>query len=914
MTSIVASIPLLSHCEKSNVNILYDSQPSRWEIQVAQRIEALGFPVRWCTISESPPTNEDVISFLDIESPYLYTLTDTQLAQLQQYLSSCTSTRVLWVTHSSQMRCPDPRYGLTLGFARTMRMEYEMDFDTIEVEDFNETSADAVVDIYMKFQQQRCRMDTTVDHEYAVQNGLIHIPRYHWSNLSENLLEDPSPEAPKTLAVEHPGILDSLKWVEKDLNAMGEDEVDIDVKFVGLNFRDLMVSLGMLQGNTDMGLEGSGVVRRVGSGVTHLHEGDQVVFLTSSAFNTRVVVPGALVVAIPGELQLDQAATIGCAYTTAAYCLLNVGRLQKDQSVLIHSAAGGVGIASIMLCQELGVQIYATVGNQEKAQYLTETFGIRKEHIFDSRSTSFATNLLKRTRGRGVDLVLNSLAGDLLLASWECVAEGGIMVEIGKRDLMGHAMLPMDRFLANRSFVGVDILSLTKSRPQVVLECLKTVSTLLAKKSIKPIQPMRIFAAGQITEAFKHMQEGKHMGKIVVEMPDDANKLPLSKTPGHISFANDGAYLLVGGLGGLGRAVAQWMVENGAKYLVFLSRNAGAREDDAKFVYDLQLQGCNSILIQGDVAKLADVKRAAGASCKPVKGVIHMAMLMKDSPFFSMTHEQWTGALGPKVQGVWNLHEAFLSDQLDFFLMFSSVAAAAGSAGQANYTAANTFLGAFARYRQSLGLTASVLDVGWITDVGYVSQRPELLDMMRSKGFIPLRETHLLTAMQLLLSPPKMVDGVPSKFRDEHHLSVGLGLLWAQASNDLRCKDARYRQDPSARATRPEPFSSNDSSIKGFLQAVEENPEILKLAPTVDLLTKEMALLMGPYSAAVKNDDWAAMSEITVDSLVAVEARAWLKRNLEVDLGLVDIATAGTVHGVVTLTMAALSLKHAVKP
>lgn len=259
------------------------------------------------------------------------------------------------------------------------------------------------------------------------------------------------------------------------------------------------------------------------------------------------------------------------------------------------------------------------------------------------------------------------------------------------------------------------------------------------------------------------------------------------------------------------------------------------------------------------------------------------------------------------------MHEAFLSHNLDFFLMFSSVAAAAGSAGQANYTAANTFLSAFARYRQSLGLTASVLDVGWITDVGYVSQRPELLDMMRSKGFIPLRETHLLAGIQLLLSPPKMVDGAPSKFRDEHHLSVGLGLLWTQASSDVRCKDARYRQDPAAGATRPEPRSSGDSSIKGLLRAVEENPEILKLAPTVDLLTKEMALLMGPYSAAVKNEDWAAMAEIAVDSLVAVEARAWLKRNLEVDLGLVDIATAGTVHGVVTLTMAALSLKYAVK-
>ncbi|KAJ5168895.1 uncharacterized protein N7482_004489 [Penicillium canariense] len=914
MTSIVASLPPLSQdAKKSVVNILSHPEKNRWATNFANRIETFGFSVRWCTISEPPPANQDVISLLDLEEPFLYSLTNYQLTQLQQYLSSCESTRLLWVTRSIQMRCSDPRYGLTLGFARTMRTEYEMDFATVEVEDFDQLAEDSLVEIYQKFQQQRVYRDKTVDHEYSVQQGVVHIPRYHWSDLSKNLLEDASPEASKTLTVEQPGILDSLRWIEHTLPALGADEVEVDVKFVGLNFRDLMVTLGMLKAKNEIGLEGSGVVRRVGCDVEHLREGDRVMFLATPAFSTRIVVPGPLVVAIPAELSLDQAATIGCAYTTAAYCLLNVGRLQKDQSVLIHSAAGGVGIASIMLCQMLGVEIFATVGNKEKARYLTDTFGIRKEHIFDSRSTSFAPNLLKRTRGRGVDLVLNSLAGELLLASWECVAEGGMMVEIGKRDLMGHAMLPMDRFLANRSFVGVDILSLAKSRPQVVRACLNQVSALLAKKSIAPIQPMHTFAGDRITEAFKYMQDGKHMGKIVVQIPEETSHLPMSKAPTHIAFCSDGAYLLIGGLGGLGRAVAQWMVEKGAKYLVFLSRNAGAGDHDRQFIDNLELQGCHSLLIQGDVANFADAKRAVAASCRPIKGMIHMAMLMKDSPFFSMTHEQWTEALRPKVEGVWNLHKVLQSSSLDFFVMFSSVAAAAGSAGQANYTAANTFLGAFARYRQSLGLPASVLDIGWITDIGYVSQRPELLEVMRSKSFIPLREIHLLSAMQLVLCPPRVVDGARSKFLDEHHLSIGLGLLWAQASNDVRCKDARYRHDPAVKVARLESRLIEDSTIKSLLRSVDEDPEILKLAETVDLITREMALLMGPYTVAVKNEDWAAMGEISVDSLVAVEARAWLKRNLGVELGLVDIATAGTVHGVVSLTMAALILKYSVR-
>ena len=229
-----------------------------------------------------------------------------------------------------------------------------------------------------------------------------------------------------------------------------------------------MVGLGMLPAKGELGLEGSGVVRRVGSEVKHLQTAERVIFLATPAFSTRIIVPAALVVAIPTDLSLEQAATVGCAYVTAAYCLMNVGRLEKGQTVLIHSAAGGVGIAAIMLCQMLGVEVFATVGNLEKAQYLTQRFGIPKEKIFNSRTASFAAKLLKKTQGQGVDLVLNSLAGDLLLASWDCVAEGGMMVEIGKRDLMGHAMLPMDKFLANRSFVGVDILTLARSRPNLV--------------------------------------------------------------------------------------------------------------------------------------------------------------------------------------------------------------------------------------------------------------------------------------------------------------------------------------------------------------------------------------------------------------------------------------------------------------
>ncbi|KAJ6044919.1 uncharacterized protein N7446_003115 [Penicillium canescens] len=892
LTSIISSVAPSQHTEEGNVNILCHSKEHHFVTEFAQEMTAAGFIIRFCTIADPPPIGEDIISLLDVEDPFLYSITQDGYSQLQSYLSSCTSMRILWVTHPLQMVCEKPNYGLILGFARTMRVEYQMDFATVEVEAFDRDSHRSLIEVYRKFQQQRLRSpEEPLDYEYAIRGAVVYISRYRWSHLSQNLLEDATPDAPKTLTIEQPGILESLKWVEKSIPALGNDEVEIDVNYVGLNFRDLMIGLNMLPEKDGFGFEGSGLIRRVGASVSQLHPGDKVIFLHPSVLSNRIVVPEALVAPIPTGLSLEQAATVCCAYATAAYCLLNVGRLSKGQSVLIHSAAGGVGNASIMICQRIGVEIFATVGNQEKRDYLIQRFAIGADHIFDSRSTSFAPNLLERTQGRGVDLVLNSLAGDLLLASWDCVAEGGIMVEIGKRDFMSHAMLPMDRFLANRSFVGVDILSLARTRP-MVKECLNCISELFSPNHIPPVEPMHTFAAGNVVEAFKKMQEGKHMGKIAIEMPKETSHLSVSKSRSPISFRGDMGYLLVGGLGGLGRAVAQWVVDNGARYLVFLSRSTRRGHD--RFVHDLALQGCQALLVQGDIASLADAQRAVSASPKPIAGVFHLAMVIQR----------------PKVEGTWNLHRALESSSLDFFVLFSSVAASVGSAGQANYTAANTFLETFARYRRSLGLQASVLEVGWLVDIGYVSQRPQLQEVMRSNGLLPVKESDLLDSLHLLLSPPQMVDGAPSPFQGQSQLSLGLGLSQTHKTSRSRYRDARYYRPPAVGFANSGPLLPENSNLRDLLSAVESNPDLLGLATTVDLLTKEIALRVGPYTLAVSNADLAAMAQISVDSLVAVEARTWLQRSLGVEIGLLDIATVGTVEGVVSLVMDSLNRKH----
>lgn len=237
MTSIIASIAPPGNTEESTVNILCHSKRHPWVTAFAKRLKGAGSSIRWCTIAESPPANEDVISLLDVEEPFLYSMTKERYSKIQQYLLSCTSTRLLWVTHGLQMLCQNPRYGLILGFARTMRAEYQMDFATVEVDEFDHRAEDALIGVYQKFQQQRFQGEDTVDYEYAIRDGVVHNARYRWSHLSQNLLEDARPDAPKALVIEQPGILESLSWVEKKLPPLGDNEVEIAVRCVGLNFR-----------------------------------------------------------------------------------------------------------------------------------------------------------------------------------------------------------------------------------------------------------------------------------------------------------------------------------------------------------------------------------------------------------------------------------------------------------------------------------------------------------------------------------------------------------------------------------------------------------------------------------------------------------------------------------------------------
>lgn len=557
------------------------------------------------------------------------------------------------------------------------------------------------------------------------------------------------------------------------------------------------------------------------------------------------------------------------------------------------------------------------MGSDAKRKYLTETHGIQPSHIFNSRDSSFLPDVLHATDGKGVDVVLNSLSGDLLQASWHCVAEFGTMVEIGKRDFQRRATLGMAPFEANRTFIGLELRLVLQANPQKAASLLERCVKWIREGRIRgPIISSK-FGAGQIQEALRTMQTARHIGKMIIEMPHEPHELDKQQqlvTPAAIfQFRSDRTYLLVGGLGGLGRALATWMVENGARSLLFLSRSARKGPGTDAFVQELHSQGCEVSLIDGSVSNKADVQRAVEnetTSNRALAGVINLSMVLKDVGLSDMTFADWNTAVEPKVRGTWNLHEAVLNIQeLDFFVLFSSCCGIVGQWGQANYAAGNTFLDAFVNFRHSQGLVASVIDLGVMGDVGFVSQNQDVLDNLGRIGMHILREQNLLDALVLALkrsrpgqvvSDSKIAMGqLGSEQNDAVYGCPSQVLLGLNTTIPLSSPLNRvpWRRDARMSIYGNLEGSSNSIADNGKTVSSQRDSLRAKLASLLDGEDKTAAIA-GALAAAlatflIKDEDSVPLDRpleyLGIDSLVAMEVRNWIRQQVGVETSTISI-------------------------
>ncbi|PQK08615.1 hypothetical protein BB8028_0001g06890 [Beauveria bassiana] len=892
--------------------------------QLADKMELMGHEVHWVQLDSQengtlPGSSggRDIISTMELEGPFVDKISETDYRHFIRLVSQH-GRGILWLTRPAQFGCTDPGYGASTGLMRCVRVEVGLECWIAETEALDGTSLDSVSRLARKF-CQRTPMDRSLDSEYAIrQNGIVYVPRFRWLSTQTELQLLSGHEYPKQLVNGQHGSVDSLHWVSHQrTKELAPDQVQVDIRFAGLNFKDLLTTLGIVPGEKDvLGLECSGIIVAKGSAVHVLNVGDHVCTIGSGLIRTRQVFPTKAVMRIPKTITLEQAATLPVVYATAMHAIVNLGRLKKGQSILIHSAAGGVGQAAINICKAIGATIYVTAGTEEKVEFLMAEHEIPGRHIFDSRNDSFFNHVMDRTGGRGVDLVLNSLAGDLLQASWRCVAKSGQMLDIGKRDMLEHGRLAMDMFQSNRTYRGIDLSAMDEDG---IIELMEQCSSPAFKESFQPIRPIRTFGLQQVSEALKYMQKGHHMGKLVVALPEEASQIPAVTSETSILFSDEATYLVVGGLGGLGKEVARWMVEKGARSLCFLSPSA-ASDKHATFIQELQSQGCRVTAIAGDVSKMDDVERAIAESPTLIGGVLQLSMVLKDRPLLEMSYQDWQAVQEPKVKGTWNLHNALLTNtKLDFFILMGSVAGLVGQPGQGNYASANSFLDSFCHYRQQLGLPCSVIDLGGMQGIGFLAGNASKISQFKSAGMFLLHEHHLMEAIEIGLhrstpTKPTILPGVGG-FTWTPQLAVGLGSL-RSSSEPLNMRlfmgDVRFSKYVSLAAEAEQKERKRDEKLRELLEQIEHDPSVLYADDIVERASLEIGSALFEYLSLPEDEMniHATLESIGVDSLVSIEIRNWWRRTLGLETTAVEIMKAGTIEGLGTLAVSSLKKKY----
>ncbi len=579
------------------------------------------------------------------------------------------------------------------------------------------------------------------ERELAVREGQLWVPRV-LSDRDEYPRVAPDEDTSYRLFLDNAGQIGGLRMKTYDPPPLGPHHVEIDVAAAALNFRDVMVTLGLLPAlayersalGREVGMEASGVVRRAGTAVEGLEPGDEVVFVDGGCIANRATVGQHRVFPKPRGLSMEEAASSLSVYVTAYYALIHLARLRKGQRVLIHSAMGGIGQAAIALANNVGAEIYATAGSEAKRDRLL-ALGVWA--AFDSHSVEWYRELMTATRGEGVDVVLNSLAGRHVPLCLESLRAGGWHCEIGKIDIYADSALGLRVFRKNLRFAAIDLDRLMVDDPYLSRELSEACLDLLDRGALPPL-PVTAFPYRDYAKALRLMTSGQHQGKLVLNAPQaaDAPDFPIDDRQPLLD--PDATYLVTGGLGGFGQRLLPYLVTAGARHLTLMDRDPARRRSEHWLRRSTTLaaigEGVEIDLVQGDVADEADVRRCVDNVKKPLKGVFHLAGTLDDCLLADLTAESIHRVFAPKAHGALHLHNATAGLALDHFVLVSSLSSAFGNPGQINYSAANAFLDGLAACRRSQGLPALSYNLAAVADAGMAARNLGVLRLMRAAG------------------------------------------------------------------------------------------------------------------------------------------------------------------------------------
>jgi acyl transferase domain-containing protein/NADPH:quinone reductase-like Zn-dependent oxidoreductase len=675
----------------------------------------------------------------------------------------------------------------------------------------------------------------------------------------------------------------ALGWSIVPRTEPGPGEVEIEVATTGLNFRDVMWNLRVLPEEAledgyvgpRLGMECAGTVVRVGEGVSSFAAGDRIVAFVPGAFASHVIAPTYAVCSLPQQLSFEAAATIPVAFLTAYYSLVRLAHLQKGETVLVHGGAGAVGLAALQIAKHVGAKVIATAGTEEKRALLNH---LGADAVFNSRTPAFADEVLAFGEGKGVDVVLNSLAGEAMIRSMDCLRPFGRFIELGKRDFYGNTHLGLRPFRRNLSYFGVDVDQLIGEHRALTRAMFSELLELFASGELSPL-PHREFRGPHIEDAFRLMQRSGHIGKILVRPAERATAD--TRQVGRFPVDPEGLHVVFGGTSGFGLATAAWLVRRGARHLVLASRSGRVAPSAKAELEAMRDLGADILVKPIDITDQAALEAflIAAAVRRPIKGIVHAAMVLDDRLIDGMDREVLEKVLRPKVTGALNLDRLTRGHKLDYLLLYSSATTLLGNPGQYNYVVANAFLEGLARRRVAEGLPALAVAWGAIEDVGYLAHNLESSPSLKKRF-----SSSLLLASQAL-------DGLDWAYDAEARARTAFCSIaridWGMARRDLALS-----KRPLLASVLPAAGARQAIEATALLEKLRAMPLEQATAALLDILVEEIARVLRLAPKEVHRH--RSLGEIGMDSLMMLELRTTVEAALQIELPLLSVANGIT--------------------
>jgi phthiocerol/phenolphthiocerol synthesis type-I polyketide synthase C len=654
-------------------------------------------------------------------------------------------------------------------------------------------------------------------------------------------------------------MLDTLQWRPASRVAPDDHDIEIAVEAIGLNFRDLMWAQGLIPPESlengfagqGFGMECAGRVLRAG-GKSRFRPGDVVATFAPNAFATHVTVDDSVAFSLPAALSSTQGAALPVVFLTADYALVELAQIKPGETVLIHAGAGGVGLAAIQIARNAGAKTFVTAGTPERRQYL-ELLGV--DAAFDSRGSSFVDDVLKATNGKGVDLVLNSLAGGTLELSLACLAPFGRFIELGKRDIFSNSTIGMRALKDNISFMAVDVDQLMRYRPEIAKRVMTRVADGFEVGRLRPL-PVSVYDASDVAQSFRLMQRAGHIGKIVVRPPVIEQTTNAKK-----NVDLSGVWLITGGTQGFGLATAKWLVARGAQQLWLISRSGKLSDEDKAELKPATIEVRAADVSDAEsMAQLAKEIAAAGR----LDGIVHAAGLTRDKLFENLDVTDIASVLAPKAVGgelIDNLARQFT---LRHFWLYSSVAARFGNPGQAPYVAANHALEALAARRMAESLPALAIGWGPIADVGILAKDNVGREALSRKLGKLLNANEALDRLHEILCNENLT----------HAITIA-PMIWSKLAKDLPIiKEPLFEFIQG--------INEDETSDLNLSELIADLGEAEAHKKVVSIIRSEMAVIL--RCAPDDIDITRPVADLGFDSLMAIKLRLAIEEKLAVDL------------------------------